>query len=66
MENSALGMVVRDRKRAVNRVGNAVEGASRWLWLRREEKSWKPTIDTQWTNHPLRAHHHERVYRLTG
>ena len=43
---TAFGVTGRERKTAVNRLGNAAERASRWLWLRREEKSWKPTTDT--------------------
>ena len=43
---TALGLTGRDRKRAVNRLGDAAERASRWLWLRREERSWQPSTDT--------------------
>ncbi|KAH3792771.1 hypothetical protein DPMN_146270 [Dreissena polymorpha] len=43
---TALVLTERDRKRAVSRLGDAAERASRWLWLRREKRSWQPSTNT--------------------
>ncbi|XP_060066953.1 uncharacterized protein LOC132547205 [Ylistrum balloti] len=43
----ALGVVGRTRKMVVRRLAEAAERASCWLWSRREEKDWKPSIDRQ-------------------
>ena len=37
----------RERKRAIQRLSKAAEPASSWLWLRREEMSWKQSTNTQ-------------------
>ena len=42
----AFGVTGKERKRAVARMATAAERASSWLWLKREERSWKPTTDT--------------------
>ena len=39
---AALGLSGRTRKRAVKEMAIAAERASCWLWLRREDSSWKP------------------------
>ena len=36
-----------DRKRAIQRLSQAAERASSWLWLRREEMSWKQSTNAQ-------------------
>jgi len=38
---AAIGTTGRDRRRTIQRLSQAAERASSWLWLRREEKSWK-------------------------
>ena len=38
---TAVGANGRDRRGAIQRLSQAAERASSWLWLRREEKSWK-------------------------
>ena len=43
---SALGITGVERKKAVGKLSLTAERASSWLWIKREEKSWKPTIDT--------------------
>jgi hypothetical protein len=43
---SALGIKGADRKRAVGKLSLAAERASSWLWMKREERSWKPTTNT--------------------
>lgn len=43
---SALGIKGADRKRAVGALSQTAERASSWLWMKREERSWKPTINT--------------------
>lgn len=40
---AAIGTTGRDRRVAIQRLSQAAERASSWLWLRREEKSWLPT-----------------------
>ena len=42
---SVLGITGTTRKQAVNNMGKAGEKASRWLWMRRNDSSWKPTIE---------------------
>ena len=39
---AALGICGKSRKKAVSAMAVAAEGASSWLWLRREDGSWKP------------------------
>ena len=39
---ASLGMSGQTRKRAVSAMTVAAERASSWLWLRREDGSWKP------------------------
>ncbi|RXN28661.1 reverse transcriptase [Labeo rohita] len=39
---TAIGVMGRERKMTVRRMGEAAERASCWLWSRREELSWKP------------------------
>ena len=39
---AALGICGNSRKKAVSAMTVAVERASSWLWLRREDGSWKP------------------------
>jgi hypothetical protein len=41
-----LGVKGQERKGTVRAVCQAAERASSWLWLRREEKSWKLSTDT--------------------
>ena len=41
---TALGMRGSDRKKTVSSLCRTAEQASNWLWLRREETSWKPNI----------------------
>jgi len=43
---AAIGMTGRDRRRTIQRLSQAAERASSWLWLRREEKSWKLSTST--------------------
>ena len=43
---SELGFSGRNKRKAVKDVGLAAERASSWLWLRREEGSWKPSTGT--------------------
>ncbi|XP_045167230.2 uncharacterized protein LOC123530520 [Mercenaria mercenaria] len=43
---SAMGITGGERKKVIGRLSLAAERASSWLWLKREEKSWKPTTDT--------------------
>ena len=43
---SALGIKGADRKRAVGTLSLAAERASSWLWMKREERSWKPTTNS--------------------
>ena len=38
----ALGVHGRARKQAINNMAQAAERASCWLWMRRNESSWKP------------------------
>ena len=38
-----LGIKAGDRKRAVEKLGQAAEKASNWLWMKREEKRWSLT-----------------------
>ena len=42
---TALGMKGSDRKKTVSNLSRTTEGASNWLWLRREELIWKPNLD---------------------
>ena len=42
-----VGTSGRDRKRAIQRLSQAAERASSWLWLRREEMSWKQSTNAQ-------------------
>ncbi|KAK3084250.1 hypothetical protein FSP39_010689 [Pinctada imbricata] len=43
---SALGIIGRDQKKAINRLRDAAERASCWLWHRRDEKkNGKPWVD---------------------
>ena len=44
---TAVGTSGRDRKRAIQRLSQAAERASSWLWLRREEMSWKQSTNAQ-------------------
>ena len=44
---TAVGTSSRDRKRAIQRLSQAAERASSWLWLRREEMSWKQSTNAQ-------------------
>ena len=37
---TALGIVGRERKQAIQAVGSAAEKSSSWLWLHREKESW--------------------------
>ena len=39
---AALGIFGKPRKKAVSAMAVAAERASSWLWLRREDGSWKP------------------------
>ena len=43
---TAIGTSGRDRRRLIQRLCQAAERASSWLWLRREEKSWKQSTST--------------------
>ncbi|KAH3825186.1 hypothetical protein DPMN_127059 [Dreissena polymorpha] len=43
----ALGTTGRERRVAIQRLSQAAERASSWLWLRREEKSWRQSTNTQ-------------------
>ena len=38
---TAVGTTGRERRKAIQKLSQAAERASSWLWLRREEKSWK-------------------------
>ena len=44
---TAVGTSGRDRKWAIQRLSKAAERASSWLWLRREEMSWKQSNNAQ-------------------
>ena len=44
---TAVGTSGRDRKRAIQSFSQAAERASSWLWLRREEMSWKQSTNVQ-------------------
>ncbi|XP_052224708.1 uncharacterized protein LOC127840340 [Dreissena polymorpha] len=44
---TALGTTGRERRVAIQRLSQTVERASSWLWLRREEKSWRQSTNTQ-------------------
>ena len=44
---AAVGTTGRDRRMAIQRLSQAAERASSWLWLRREEKSWKQSTNAQ-------------------
>ena len=39
----AVGMRGKQRKSAIQALGKAAERASSWLWIRRNDKEWKPT-----------------------
>jgi hypothetical protein len=43
---SALGVTGNERKKYVRKLERAAERASRWLWIKSEERSWKRTSDT--------------------
>lgn len=43
---TAIGTTGRDRRRTIQRLSQAAERASSWLWLRRKEKSWKQSTST--------------------
>jgi len=43
---AAIGTTGRDRCRTIQRLSQAAERASSWLWLRHEEKSWKLSTST--------------------
>ena len=57
----ALGVQGRVRKQAINNMAQAAERASCWLWMRRNESSWKPDHWGQETDHLLLTHHLEDV-----
>ena len=42
---SVFGVTGTTRKQAVNNMGKAAEKASSWLWMRRHDSSWKPSIE---------------------
>ncbi|XP_060076611.1 uncharacterized protein LOC132556244 [Ylistrum balloti] len=44
---STLGIQGRDPRAAVQRLSTTAEKSSSWLWWRREDLSWKPSIDGQ-------------------
>ena len=44
---TAVGTTGRDRRKAIGKLSQAAERASSWLWIRRMEKSWKPSTNTQ-------------------
>ncbi|XP_033750531.1 uncharacterized protein LOC117334822 [Pecten maximus] len=44
---SALGLTGLERRRAVQRLAQAAERASSWVWRKREESTWKPTVGAQ-------------------
>ena len=44
---TAVGMSDRDTKSAIQRLSQGAERASKWLWLRREEMSWKHSTNAQ-------------------
>ncbi|XP_052271950.1 uncharacterized protein LOC127872661 [Dreissena polymorpha] len=44
---TAVGTSGRERQVAIQRLSEAAESASSWLWLRREEKSWRQSTNTQ-------------------
>ncbi|KAH3799674.1 hypothetical protein DPMN_153286 [Dreissena polymorpha] len=44
---TAVGATGRERQVAIQGLSQAVEWASSWLWLRREEKSWRQSTNTQ-------------------
>jgi hypothetical protein len=43
---TAVGTTGRDRRRAIQKLSQAAERASSWLWLRREETSWMRSTST--------------------
>ncbi|XP_060584269.1 uncharacterized protein LOC132740392 [Ruditapes philippinarum] len=43
---TAVGTTGRDMRRAIQKLGQAAERASSWLWLRREETSWMRSTST--------------------
>ena len=45
---SALGVTGRCRRTAAQRMGQAAEQSSCWIWLNRNNSTWKPTNDVQW------------------
>lgn len=44
---TAIGTTGREKRMAIQRLSQAAERASSWLWLRREEKSWKQSTNAQ-------------------
>ncbi|XP_052238637.1 uncharacterized protein LOC127849934 [Dreissena polymorpha] len=44
---TAVGTTGREREVVIQRLSQAAERASSWLWLRREEKSWRQSTNTQ-------------------
>ena len=44
---TAVGSSGREKRRTVQRLSQAAERASSWLWIQREEKSWKQSTVTQ-------------------
>ena len=49
---SVLGVTGRYRRTAIQRMGQAAEKSSCWIWLNRDNRSWKPTNDAQWIVDP--------------
>jgi hypothetical protein len=44
---TAVGTTGREKRMTIQRLSQAAERASSWLWLKREEKSWKHSTNTQ-------------------
>ena len=45
---SALGVTRRCRRTAAQKMGQAAEQSSCWIWLKKNTSSWKPINDAQW------------------
>ncbi|XP_063420791.1 uncharacterized protein LOC134706007 [Mytilus trossulus] len=44
---SAVGVTGRQRRTAIQKLGQAAEKASCWIWMKRDSSSWKPTTNAQ-------------------
>ena len=44
---SAVGVTGQNRRAAIKKLGQAAEKASCWIWMKRDNSSWKPTTNAQ-------------------